>query len=68
MNYVLVNSAGKKLSGFYDNCGVKSRFLVYRDNDWYAYGTKAEAEKHLRYILKHGVGKNLRIVKAVNIR
>lgn len=66
--YVLVNSAGKKLSGFYPNCGFPSRFLVYRENDWFFYGTMADAQFHLAYIRRHGVGRNLKIQKSAGTR
>lgn len=59
--YVIVNSAGRKLSGFYPNCGFPSRFLVYRENDWFYHGTEKGAERQLAYIRRHGVGRNLRI-------
>lgn len=63
MPYTIVNSTGKKLSGFYPNCGDCSRFLVYRENDWYFFSSKKEAEEFLRHIRRHGVGRNLRILK-----
>jgi len=60
-HYVILNSAGERLSGFYPNCGNPSRYLVYRKNDWFTYPTKMDAEEHRQYILGFGVGKNLRI-------
>ena len=59
-HYVILNSAGERLSGFYPNCGNPSKYLVYRPNNWVSFPTKAEAESHIRYIQRHGVGKNLR--------
>ena len=59
MAYVIVNSAGKKLSGHYPN--AYSGKLAFRQNDWMTFSTLGEAESKLRYIQKHGYGKNLKI-------
>ena len=66
--YVIVNSAGRKLSGFYPNAGNRSRFIVFREHDWFYYRTKKDAERHLAYIRRHGVGRNLRIVESAGVR
>ena len=58
--YVIVNSAGRKLSGHYPGAYVSN--LVFRKNDWYSFSTRKEAEEFLQSILRHGYGKNLRIV------
>ncbi|MBA7693073.1 hypothetical protein ES703_101648 [subsurface metagenome] len=61
--FVLENSTGKKLSGFYPNAGSIQYMLAYRKGDWYSYDTKEEAERHLAYIRNHGTGKQLRVVE-----
>ncbi len=61
--FVLENSTGKKLSGFYPNAGSIQFMLAYRKGDWYSYDTKEEAESHLAYIRNHGTGKKLRVVE-----
>lgn len=61
--FVLENSTGKKLSGFYPNAGSMRLMLVYRKRDWYCYDTKPEAERHLAAIQKYGIGKSLRIIE-----
>jgi len=65
--YVIKNSAGKNVSGFYPNCGDRSRFLVYRDNDYVTFRTKKEAVTWLKYIQRHGVGMNLTIKERVRL-
>lgn len=67
-HYVLKNSAGQNLSGFYPNCGVRSKFLVYRENDWYTFPTRKEASDFLKYIREHGVGRSLSIRERVSLR
>ena len=38
-SFVLVNSAGRKLSGFYPHAGRMRLMLAYRKGDYYFYGT-----------------------------
>ena len=61
--YMILNSAGRKLSGHYSNAPRGQR-LVYRERDWYSFGNKGEAERFIRHIQKGGIGMNLRAVKA----
>jgi hypothetical protein len=63
--YVLINSAGKRLSGFYPNAGERRRFLIYREDGWYSFSTKEEVTNYLAWIRHHGVGRNLRIAKTI---
>ena len=62
MDYVIVNSAGSKLSGHYPNAGPTGR-LAYRRNDWYSFGTIRKAQEFLRSIQKRGYGQQLQIRK-----
>jgi len=53
MNYFLVNSKGMALSQFVGNdLTLNAKQLYFRKNDWYAYSTAKEAEKHKSYILQ----------------
>ena len=61
--FVLENSTGRKLSGFYPNAGDKRLMLAYRKGDYYCYSTKEEAEGHLAAIQKYGIGRSLRIIE-----
>jgi len=61
MRYVLRNSKGQKLSGFYPNAGNKAKFLAYRRNDYICYSTPEEAVDHLGYIRSHDVGRSLEV-------
>lgn len=61
MSFVLENSIGKKLSGFYPNAGRMRLMLAYRKGDWYSYSTRGEAERHLVAIRKYGIGKQLKV-------
>tara|TARA_Y100000310_G_C20258729_1_gene612620 strand:- start:55 stop:255 length:201 start_codon:yes stop_codon:yes gene_type:complete len=60
-NYVIVNSAGSRLSGHYPN--AFSGKLAFRRGDYIIFGTKKEAESFLRSITRRGYGKNLKIRK-----
>jgi len=63
MSFVLENSTGKKLSGFYPNAGSMRLMLAYRKCDYYCYSTEDEAKRHLVAIHRYGIGKQLRIVE-----
>ena len=56
-HYVIINSAGNKLSSFYSNSCTQK--LFFRQNDWYTFSTIKEAEEMISYIREHGIGKNL---------
>ena len=64
--FVLVNSVGKYLSGFYPNAGRMRLMLAFRKCDWYSYPTKEEAEQHLATIHRYGIGKALSVKEVAN--
>lgn len=62
--YALVNKSGKRLSGFYPNA-LKRDWLKYRQNDWYSFPTREEAENMKAHINSYGVGEHLEVVEVV---
>ena len=61
MRYKITNSTGQPLSAFYlgeVSCGTG---LKYRKNNYMSFNTKDEAAKHIAYIQRYGIGRNLKI-------
>jgi hypothetical protein len=61
VNHYIVNKNGAMLSQFVPN-DVKPK-LLFRARDNYLFGSYDEANNFILHIQKHGIGKNLTVIK-----
>jgi hypothetical protein len=62
ISHYIVGNHGARLSQFVPN-DVKPK-LLFRNRDWYLFGSYQEAQNFILHIQQHGIGKNLTVRKA----